>query len=362
MQTHSIERYCARKTRTVSRRALAVVLGVGLHATCVAHPFGDRYAGQRLDLQVDRRGISVGVTVDLPGPLLRELGETADQVLAAVPSAIVVTVDNTTLPAEVHSATHRTDLLQPDTVIAEVLLRVDTPLEGRHDLEVTNGNFIGVPGWYVDTLEMSSDLTLVETSLATELRDGTVELLDGEWSRSELRRRVRAEIDGRLGAWESLYFGVEGTSYRPLEDAYAAPSTTVWRAGVPSPGRAAAVLLWGLVAGFVTPLVTGHASRGRWLALAGVLASASLWVPLPPLVALATAALGTLLVRREPWVAIATMAGLGAAAPAMAWGPWQLYALGAWLIGAGLAWPLRERYVLHGVGVAALLATAVLHG
>lgn len=358
-----VERYLLPQREVFTKTTALLAVSLLFHGASLAHPFGDRYAGQRLDLRVDPSGITVGLVLDLPGPLIRQLGEAPDAILQGAPLGVVITVDNETIPTTVQSTAKRTDLLQPDTNILEVVLRADVPLQGRHDIEVNNGNLIGLPGWYIDTLQTTPSLTVVETSLAIPMKDGSTEYLDGRWSQSELRRRVRIDLDGTPTWWTPWVERVEGPDYRALPDVMQAPLWSRWTSGSTAPPVAVAMAVWVGVSGLAGGLLSRrHGARlPGWLS-AALVAAPVLYVGADPVIAAATVLLFLVCSSRWSFLTVGAASALAVLGIAMSWAAWKPWMLAMWtctaLLGSGLQGPRsapEDAAPLSWVGVIATL-------
>lgn len=323
----------------------------GFHGTCItavlaalpaighAHPFGDEFAGQRIEVLVDPAGVEVHLIADLPQRLLDTLPGDSAQTLADLPHGLLVSVDGATAPLMLRNSRETVDLVNTSTRLLEVTLRADHTWTGLHDIEVSNGNLSGLPGWYHDSVRLDPSVTLVRSNLVTELRDGTLQILDDAWSRSELRRRIQLTVDATPTPASQLHAAMapealpaHHTLERPLHEAWTTPHT---RQGALL--RLVAAALLGLIAG--ATVAHERWSGGALAAGLGVAAVATQLAPAAlPLLGIAAALVG---LARPP-------------AAALAAGP--LLALGAHLDQPWAAWTLAV------VVVAALIATAAPKG
>ncbi len=307
---------------------------LGLVTAASAHPFGDRYAAQRLDVIVDPEGVTVWWQGDIPRALLPQRDGATDMelALARAAAALSVTVDGASVPLRELSRRHSVDLVSMHTELLTLALRADVGwLPGvPFALEVGNANLVGEPCWYFDTLTVPATAEVRSTDLAVRRRDGGLDVLAGRWTRAEPRRRVRATLTipaDPLSRWLTA----RGAPGVPVAQRLPASAWTRWRTGQHDRGTAAAAAALCALGGLGLGTVL-RARRPGWSGGAGILAAAvgcALAVAtVPPALAglltvsLLTTLLGASLGPRAPAVGLllALVAACGAAARALGGG------------------------------------------
>lgn len=319
-----------------------------------AHPFGDRYTAQRLDVRLDLGGVDVAFMADAPLALLPpgtpDTTEGLEEAARGLSAGLILTVDGATVPLQVTSQQARLDLVSMHTRVLELVLRADVDLRGPHTVEVSNGNLQGAPSFFLSTLEVAPSMTVVDSSLLTGTE--AEQSLSGRWTRSEGRRLMHAELDGDGSIPARALTSLDPRTV-DLHTAHA-PLMASWRAGGHTARNAGLLLLLGLAAG----AGLGVASpRERRTAGALLVAFTIPWLPLGPLpaalagCALLVAAL-TLRTRLAP-LAIP----VGVAVVGVIGGPWGTATQVTLLAGAllGLAPPRREPAAAWVVVATALL-------
>jgi hypothetical protein len=251
--------------RAIVRAGVAVPLVLWPPTVAEAHPFGDRFVAQRLDVHITRSSVEVGFVADVPDALLSGAGGNADvsASLRSFSNGIVLTVDGATVPLTVRHSADRTDLVSPHTHIMEVVLVATVDLTGQHKVEVSNGNLQGQASYYLTKVEFGSTATMHASSLLLEPKGVAAVDRSQAWSRSELRRRYAVDIYFPDTAWATLFEFVDPGRLRHdhITKVSAWPD---WRSRTASPpgvalGMAAASLVGG----------AAGASGLRWKAIAG---------------------------------------------------------------------------------------------
>ncbi len=309
----------------------AALLASCLTGTALAHPFGDRDPGQRLDVAIHPDEIRVGLVVELP----QGLADGASNHLQALALArgVVVTLDGSTLQTTIVATDHRVDLLAPTVTIYELTLSAPAALSGVHDLEISNGNLIGIPGWYLDEVRLGAGIWLRSSSLRIERRDGGYDDLGGRWSRSELRRRVQLTVDAPADLPHRFFRWVEGPAMRTPAEATTEGFAHDWLAGQVTPATVAAIVSWSGLAAVVLAAALPNAVTGLGIVLLGGVVGAVAGAWLGPPVALAGAA--ALAIASSTVPGIFTAAALMALAlMELATVPWWAAISTAWLCGA----------------------------
>jgi hypothetical protein len=347
--------------RATPSRSIAVGLGVALVAwsaspAASAHPFGDRFIAQRLDVHVDRGGLRVGYLADVPTALMAERGGEPDleRTLDELTRGIVVVVDGATVPATVERRAHRADLISPHTRILELVLRADAPLAGRHRVEVSNGNLHGYPSFYFTEVEVSSSASVYDSSLLAEPKGLAAVDLSSRWTRSELRRRLTLDVELPDTAWAAAFDRIDGGRV-PLAEAHDADPWDGWGRGSHTP----AALLPALVGVPLAGALAGAAGPRRLALLAslatGLLAlavSALGAAPLPAGLRVGACAAAGLIAVRTPWpVGAVGAAVLALTAPT----PWSAPLLAAGLAAAALGACLPDRARSRWLALAAVV-------
>lgn len=217
---------------TVGARRVAWIIAAlaALEATADAHPFGDRYAAQRMDVRLDRAGVDVGYIADVPIPLLPSHAGAADPdaMLAELASGLTITVDGASVPSRVTHSAQRMDLVSMNARVLELVLRADVDLTGAHTVEITNGNIPAVPCYHFADVQIAPSLRVTKSSLRLPALGGKIMDFSRQWSRSELRRRVQLSLDGDPGWVAAQIDAWAPDARRPLA---ASDDTEAWRLG-----------------------------------------------------------------------------------------------------------------------------------
>jgi len=242
----------------VRRGAWILAALVGLEGSAAAHPFGDRYAAQRLDVRVDRAGVDVGYIADVPLPLLPTRGGAGDSdaMLTELATGLTITVDGASVPTQVTHSAQRMDLVSMNARVLELVLRADVDLTGSHTVEITNGNIPAVPCYHFADVQLAPSMRATRSSLRLPALGGKMMDFSRQWSRSELRRRVQLTLDGDPGWLAAQIDGWAPDARRPLA---ASDDGEAWRLGADSTGTVEARIALAAVAG----LGAGAAGR-RW--------------------------------------------------------------------------------------------------
>jgi hypothetical protein len=244
-----------------------------------AHPFGDRYAAQRVLMDLGRERIVVHYTADAPPGMLVDDAADLEGALDMLERGLVLSVDGTTVPLARRTGTHRPDLVSMHTHLFDLVLVAEVDLAGRHTIELGNANLGGQPCYFYDDVRVVGSAWVHEASLQVARRDGELIDLSAAWTRSELRRRIRVEVELPDDPWSATFDRIDGRIH-PLATMPNRPLAAAWVAGRTTPGTvfgaALALLLAGLAAG----------SGGRWLragAVLGLLLAGAFhaWSPVP---------------------------------------------------------------------------------
>jgi hypothetical protein len=330
--------------------ALAAIPAIG-----AAHPFGDRYAAQRLDVRLDLGGVDVAFMADAPMALLPpgtpDTPEGLEEAARGLSAGLILTVDGATVPLRVTSQQARLDLVSMHTRVLELVLRADISLQGPHTVAVSNGNLQGAPSFFLSTLEVAPSITILDSSLLTGTE--AEQSLSGRWTRSEGRRLMHAELDGDGSLPARALTSLDPRTV-DLHTAHAPPVAS-WRAGGHTARNAGLLLLLGLAAGAGLGVA---APRERRTMGALLIAVAIPWLPQgPPL----PAALSGCALLVAAWTLRTRLAPLaipvGVAVVGVIGGPWGTATQVTLLAGAllGLAPPRRESAAVWVVAATALL-------
>lgn len=328
-----------------------------------AHPFGDRYAAQRLSVDLSRQEVVVDYLADAPLIMLTDGSDEAalQAALDTLQAGLLLAVDGRTVPLVRRAADHRPDLVSMHTHLFHLQLVGEVPLAARHTVEVGNINLSGRPSFFLDEVTVTGSARVHASSLRVAMRDGTVTDLADAWSRSELRRRIRVDVELPTDPWSTLFDELDPARW-PASRTHDRDPLPAWAAARRTPETSLLQLLFAMATG-LTFAVSGAPARAGAAAglLLGWQVGASYASAAPAFVALALlAALGT----RE-LATLGAFAGLGltlwlGAAPAP-WGHAQLLAAAlvavpvaltrapsprAWLFAVllsalGLGWGLR---------------------
>lgn len=259
---------CAWAGTIGARRAAWITAAIAaLEGPAGAHPFGDRYAAQRVDVRLDRAGLDVGYIADVPIPLLPSHAGAADPdaMLAELATGLTITVDGASVPTRVAHSAQRMDLVSMNARVLELVLRADVDLTGAHTLEITNGNIPAVPCYHFADVQTAPSLRVTKSSLRLPALGGKIMDFSRQWSRSELRRRVQLTLDGDPGWVAAQIDAWAPDARRPLA---ASDDAEAWRLGADSVRTVEARLALALCAG----LGAGAAGR-RWLTAVVALAA-----------------------------------------------------------------------------------------
>lgn len=244
-----------------------------------AHPFGDDYGAQRLDLRIDRDGVDVGYTADVPLPLLGARGKSdLSAIFTELAAGVVLTADGQTVPLTLVHQAERTDLVTMHTTVIDLVFRADLDLSEPTTLTLSNANLGGVPSYHFASVRVDPSVSVLSTSLlATPKLQAPVDLNE-TWTRSELRRRVvvTARADDR--PWARLIDRIVPGQI-PVGQATLVPPLTAWARRSPT----AAGLLPGLWVAAVLGLATGarlpRRTAGATITLALIFAVAVAGLP-----------------------------------------------------------------------------------
>lgn len=202
-----------------------------------AHPFGDRYAAQRLEVDVDVDAVDVILTADVPTAQLEAIvaGDDAPQVvLERLPFGLRLTVDGAEIPMSTVSSEARRDLVDHEAWLLTQHLRAEVDLIGRHVVQVGNANLADTPNWFRTDVTLPAGSWVHDTTLRLPRRTGRVEALDGRWIQLEGLRSVRLDVevmdDPLHRAWRRTDPGRWS-----LDQATIAPGVAAWRAGRSDP-------------------------------------------------------------------------------------------------------------------------------
>lgn len=313
---------------------------------------------QRLDLDVEPDLLRVGLVIDAPSEALEAAGGVLSPAdwLARMAVAVSVSVDGVTAAPTVERSDERLDLVGMHTRTFELVLAVPLDLSAPRQIEVTNGNLLGQGGWYVSTVTLNAAVRHLDSSLVVTPRRGSTVDLSGQWSRSELRRRIRLTVDAPPTPWRTLVGRLDLPALPPADAARRAP-IEAWRAGLGTADGLGFAALLSLMIG----LAGGAAPADRRRAALPVVVAAAGWacaVGAPPgvgLAALAAVAAASLWRGHPPPAWAAAVVALCAAAPHQDVG-WFGFGAGAAL---GAAVPARWRGAVPAV-VALALATVAL--
>jgi hypothetical protein len=341
--------------RLVRRRSWAdgcVCWGVawGLCAsTADAHPFGDRYAAQRLDVAVQADHLDVVWKADAPRALLPQTAEGIDvpRMHAELPAGLVATLDGTTLtPTEVE-VVELPELTTEHGVGVEVRLRYEADLRGAHALTVSNGNLQGTPSFHLLDATLPAGIDVVSSSLWAEPQGLRKIDLSDRWSRAESRRRFALSWAWPSSPWDRLWDALH-PPMRHLSSLHPQPAWLAWWTGQETPPTFAVAVVGQFVLGVLLGWSPAAQRTGAFAAACAL--AAIVWG--------APGAGGSL-------IGIALAAGVdprvAVALAAASWGrPWSPVLVGAaafgLLAGRG-AEPAPRRRVLAGLALAAALAT-----
>jgi hypothetical protein len=215
-----------------------------------AHPFGDTVVAQRLDVDVAIDRLRVGLVVDAPPEALEEAaGALAPEVwLDRLAVGLAVSVDGVSVTPTIERRDQRLDLVGMHTRTYELVLAVPLDLSVPRHIEVTNGNLLGQGGWYVSTATFDPAVRHLDSSLLVTPRRGATVDLSGQWSRSELRRRLRLTVDAPPTPWRRLVANLDLPTVSPTGADLNAP-VKAWRGGLGSADGLGFAALLGLVAG-----------------------------------------------------------------------------------------------------------------
>lgn len=322
---------------------------LGGHAD--AHPFGDRYAAQRLDvgLYVDR--IEVLWRADAPRALLPQHDGRIDEtrLTAELPTGLVATLDGVTLAPDTIEVRPLPELNSEHGYGVEVRTRYAADLRGDHELTVSNGNLGGTPSFHLVDATIPAGVVIHASSLWAEPQGLRKIDLSDRWSRAESRRRLSLTWTWPTSPGAMLWHHLGPPRLR-LVDHHPETLWASWWRGVPKPMPFALALGGHLVLG----AASGAASLGRRTAPLAVaacgVAVASGGLGVGSTVLLLAVAAGL-----DPRIALAVAAG--------AWArPWSAWLVAAGVIGAlwGSAYGGFTRWR---VGWALALATALAtHG
>lgn len=251
-------RYAWPGTIGARRAAWITAAMVALEGPAAAHPFGDRYAAQRVDVRLDRAGVDVGYIADVPLPLLPSHGGAVDPdaMLAELASGLTITVDGASVPTRTAHSAQRMDLVSMNARVLELVLRADVDLTGAHTVEITNGNIPAVPCYHFADVQTAPSLRATKSSLRLPALGGKIMDFSHQWSRSELRRRVQLTVEGDPGWVAAQIDAWAPDARRPLA---ASEDAEAWRLGADSVRTVEARLALAMGAG----LGAGAAGR-RW--------------------------------------------------------------------------------------------------
>lgn len=327
-------------------------------AVAQAHPFGDRYAAQQLEVDVHPDQVVVTLTLDVPDPLLAEEAGTdvvpgevlADRLLHGV----TLTVDGEPTQLVELSRDVRKDLIDMHATVIQLRWRAMADLRGEHTLRVGNANLGNTPGWFRDEVRIGGGAEVTASNLVV-WRHGTPSWKTSAWSRSEGLRRVDLSIRTPSTPWLQLAQRWSPTWWS-LPQAWERPVPRAWRTGRT---QAATVAIALVVAGLLGLFASCRATPWRSPLFLGFGVAAMAWGGISAPVAgtlIAAAALllaldrafaGFALALTLPWVfAVATP-------------DWWMLLGTAWLVGAtlGRVAPLPDPvrvYTLAGLAMVAV--------
>jgi hypothetical protein len=340
-----------------SRRLALLVLGHLGTSVAHAHPFGDRFTAQRLEVDVEPETVVIRLTADVPDALLTFMvprsADPVGEVLSRLDHGLVVTVDGVQQPLRRLDHAARVDLVQGTDHVLEGRWQADVALAGRHQLRITNGNLGDQPSYFRDEVRLPPASRLLDTNLVVAHR-GRAEPLHDAWSSFEGLRRIDLELDVPTDTASTWFRSVAPTPWS-IPTALLPPERA-WTAGRTDPLTLAAATGVAAIAGLGASLAAGG-RRGPVLAGAlALLASLVLGVTGPGALGVAMAA-GALVgalseetavivpVLAAPWAAAAVSAEVAA-------GP-----VAGWLVGAALGAVARGR---RGLGLAVLAVASVV--
>lgn len=311
-------------------------------ATARAHPFGDTVVAQRLDVDVEPGRLRVGLVIDAPPEALEQAGGvlTPAAWLERMANAVAVSVDGVTATPTLERSDERLDLVGMHTRTFEVVLALPIDLSAPRKIEVTNGNLLGQGGWYVSTVTLNPAVRHLDSSLVVTPRRGSTVDLSGQWSRSELRRRVQLTLDAPPTLWRRLVARLGLTAIGPSDATPSSPASA-WRRRLGTADALGFAALLGLMVG----ACAGAASVNRRnvavpVALSGAAWASGVAVSTPAgLTALAAIAVVAAWRGRLPLPLAAVVLGLSAAPPHQAL-TWAALTAGL-VLGAGVAAPWR---------------------
>lgn len=204
--------------------------------TANAHPFGDRYAAQRIDVALQADGLDVVWRADAPRALLPQNAQGLDtqRMHAELSAGLIATLDGETLTPTDIAVTELPELTTEHGVGVEVALHYTADFTGDHELVVSNGNLQGTPSYHLIDARLPAGTHVHSSSLWAEPQGLRRIDLANRWSRAESRRRFSlawtwpTSLSGRL--WDAL-----GAPQRPLSALQPQPWWTSWWTGQETP-------------------------------------------------------------------------------------------------------------------------------
>jgi len=256
---------------------LGLLLVFVASTSAFAHPFGDRYAAQRLELMITADGARLGLTLDATPAQLRTYGldPTRPTTLERLHEGVLLTVDGQAADWSAPQVEVREPEDGGHTVWVLGSARWPQAWEGPHRLHLENLHLAEQPGWYWNDLHLPLTVQHLETDLLTFDGQGKAYAQDAKWSRSPARRHLDVAFTLGTGplsaASQWLYPDPVALGALP------APSFwTRWIHPLPTPEAVGAWLLAALTLGLTRPK-----GRGIAAATAALLAASAVPYLLP---------------------------------------------------------------------------------